>query len=44
MLISFERLEEIRKESTEDILGVPVLNPLTYAKLIMEECQTILGK
>lgn len=44
-MISLERLEELRNEATEDILGVPVLNPMVFAALIIKECETIfMGK
>lgn len=40
-MISLDRLKEIRDEATEDILGVPVLNPWEFARLIIEECEAI---
>ena len=41
MLISLERLEELRNQATEDIMGVPILNPMTFAALIIKECEQI---
>lgn len=41
MMISLERLEELRNQATEDIMGVPILNPLTFATLIIKECEDI---
>lgn len=31
-------INELIKQSTEDILGVPVLNPQTLSLLVIQEC------
>lgn len=36
------KLEQLKKQATEDILGVKILNDKLYAKLIIEECETAL--
>jgi len=38
-----ERLAELKALATEDILGVKVLNEEKFARLVVEECATILG-
>jgi len=38
-----ERLTKLKTQATEDILGVKVLNEEKFARLVVEECATILG-
>jgi len=35
------QIQEILNRSTEDILGVPVVNQELFARLLIEECATI---
>jgi hypothetical protein len=35
------QIQEILNRSTEDILGVPVINQELFARLLIEECATI---
>ena len=38
-----ERLKELKTLASEDILGVNILNEEQFARLVVEECATILG-
>jgi len=38
-----KRLTELKTQATEDILGVKILNEEHFARLVVEECATILG-
>jgi hypothetical protein len=38
-----ERLNELKTQATEDILGVNILNEEHFARLVVDECATILG-
>jgi hypothetical protein len=38
-----ERLTELKTQASEDILGVTVLNEEKFARLVVDECATILG-
>ena len=38
-----QRLAELKALASEDILGVKVLNEEKFARLVVEECATILG-
>jgi hypothetical protein len=35
------QIQEILNKSTEDIMGVPVVNQELFARLLVEECATI---
>jgi hypothetical protein len=35
------QIQEILNKSTEDIMGVPVVNQELFARLLIEECATI---
>ena len=36
-----QQIQEILKQSTEDILGVPIVNQKKFAKLIVQECDRL---
>lgn len=36
-------IEELKKQATEDIMGVPVLNAEIFAELIVKDCIETLG-
>jgi len=37
-----ELIEQLEQTATEDILGVPALNPKCFATLVVEECARII--
>ena len=37
-----ELIEQLEKQATKDILGVDVLNPKTFADLVVRECAEII--
>ena len=39
-----ERIQELKQQATEDILGVKVLNAEKFAELIVLECMQIMNK
>ena len=38
------RLEELKKQATEDILGVKILNADIFAELLVKECAVVCTK
>ena len=39
-----QRLQELLQQSTEDILGVPIVNQKKFAELIVAECIEVFSK
>ena len=39
-----QRLQELLQQSTEDILGVPIVNQKKFAELIVRECVKVVDE
>ncbi len=39
-----DRIEQLREQATEDIMGVPVLDHRQFAELIVLECAALCGE